>query len=84
MKTIQCAHTPHHHNSFVAICRLWTASDFHVPQTTLFSHSSKCFYKLVLMTENFEGSKRRKDEKAGTRLKLSKLKLIGELYLAAF
>ena len=26
MKTIQCAHPPHHHNGFVAICRLWTAS----------------------------------------------------------
>ena len=27
MKTIQCAHPPHHHNGFVATCRLWTASD---------------------------------------------------------
>ena len=27
MKTIQCAHPPHHHNAFVATCcRLWTAS----------------------------------------------------------
>ena len=26
MKTIQCAHPPHHHNDFVATCRLWTAS----------------------------------------------------------
>ena len=26
MKTIQCAHPPHHHNGFVATCRLWTAS----------------------------------------------------------
>ena len=26
MKTIQCAHLPHHHNGFVATCRLWTAS----------------------------------------------------------
>ena len=25
MKTIQCAHPPHHHNGFVATCRLWTA-----------------------------------------------------------
>ena len=25
MKTIQCTH-PHHHNGFVATCRLWTAS----------------------------------------------------------
>ena len=24
MKTIQCAHPPHHHNGFVATCRLWT------------------------------------------------------------
>ena len=26
MKTNQCAHPPHHHNAFVATCRLWTAS----------------------------------------------------------
>ena len=26
MKTIQCVHPPHHHNGFVATCRLWTAS----------------------------------------------------------
>ena len=26
MKTIQCAHPPHHHNGFVGTCRLWTAS----------------------------------------------------------
>ena len=26
MKTIQCAHPPHHHNGFVATCRLWAAS----------------------------------------------------------
>ena len=26
MKTIQCTHPPHHHNGFVATCRLWTAS----------------------------------------------------------
>ena len=26
MKTIQCAHPPHHQNGFVATCRLWTAS----------------------------------------------------------
>ena len=26
MKTIQYAHPPHHHNGFVATCRLWTAS----------------------------------------------------------
>ena len=26
MKTIQCVHPPHHHNDFVATCRLWTAS----------------------------------------------------------
>ena len=26
MKTIHCAHPPHHHNGFVATCRLWTAS----------------------------------------------------------
>ena len=26
MKTIQCAHLPHHHNGFVATCRLWSAS----------------------------------------------------------
>ena len=26
MKTIQCAHPPHHHNAFVATCRLWTVS----------------------------------------------------------
>ena len=26
MKTIQCAHTPHHHNGFAATCRLWRAS----------------------------------------------------------
>ena len=27
MKTIQCAHPPHHHNDFVGTCRLWRASD---------------------------------------------------------
>ena len=27
MKTIQCAHPPHHHNGFVATCQLWTVSD---------------------------------------------------------
>ena len=26
MNTIQCANPPHHHNDFVATCRLWTAS----------------------------------------------------------
>ena len=26
MKTIQCTHPPHHHNGFVATCRLWTAT----------------------------------------------------------
>ena len=26
MKTVQCAHPHHHHNGFVATCRLWTAS----------------------------------------------------------
>ena len=25
MQTIQCAYPPHHHNGFVATCRLWTA-----------------------------------------------------------
>ena len=25
MKTIQCAHPPHHHNGCLATCRLWTA-----------------------------------------------------------
>ena len=25
MKTIQCAHLLHHHNGFVATCRLWAA-----------------------------------------------------------
>ena len=27
MKTIHCAHPPHHHDGFVATCQLWTASD---------------------------------------------------------
>ena len=26
MKTMQCAHPPHHHDGFVATCRLWKAS----------------------------------------------------------
>ena len=26
MKTIQCAHPPHHPNGFVATCWLWTSS----------------------------------------------------------
>ena len=26
MKLIQCAHPPHHHNGFVATCRLWKVS----------------------------------------------------------
>ena len=26
MKTIQCAHPPHHRNGFVTTCRLWAAS----------------------------------------------------------
>ena len=26
MKKIRYAHLPHHHNGFVATCRLWTAS----------------------------------------------------------
>ena len=26
MKTIQCAHPHHHHNGFVAACRLWGTS----------------------------------------------------------
>ena len=26
MKTIQCAHPFHHHNGFVATCRLWAVS----------------------------------------------------------
>ena len=26
MKTIQCAHPPHHHNGFVAKFQLWTAT----------------------------------------------------------
>ena len=26
MKAIQCAYPPHHHNVFVATCRLWAAS----------------------------------------------------------
>ena len=26
MKTIPCTHLLHHHNGFVATCRLWTAS----------------------------------------------------------
>ena len=25
MKTIQCAHPPHHHNGFAVTCWLWTA-----------------------------------------------------------
>ena len=25
MNTIQCAYPPHHHNGFVATCRLWMA-----------------------------------------------------------
>ena len=29
MKTIRCAHPPHHHNGFVVTCRLWTASGRH-------------------------------------------------------
>ena len=26
MKTIQCAHPPHHHDGLLATCRLWTGS----------------------------------------------------------
>ena len=32
MKTVQCAHTPHRQNGFVATCRLWTASGGMLPQ----------------------------------------------------
>ena len=37
MKTIQCAHPPHHHDGFVATCRLWTASGGVTAPTTVCS-----------------------------------------------
>ena len=33
MKTIQCAHSPQHHNGFVATCHLWTAIAGMLPQS---------------------------------------------------
>ena len=45
MKTIQCAHPPHHHNGFVATCRLWTASGRvtgHWPSIADMSPQSHC------------------------------------------
>ena len=47
MKTIQCAHPPHLHNSFVVTCRLWTASGG--VQVLLVLEPTECFRVL----ENF-------------------------------
>ena len=37
MKTIQCAHSPHHHNGFAATCRLWTATGISTPPLAVHS-----------------------------------------------
>ena len=51
MKTIQCAHPPHHHNGFVATCRLWTASGgvhaLLVLEPTECSTSTRLGYKYI-------------------------------------
>ena len=56
MKTIQCAHPPHHHNGFVATCRLWTASGgvhaLLVLEPTECSTSTKLKQKLVHDTQS--------------------------------
>ena len=41
MKTIQCAHPPHHHNGFVATCRLCTASGG--VDVTIYLYYALCF-----------------------------------------
>ena len=47
MKTIQCAH-PHHHNGFVATCRLWTASGgviyIYIYNIRVFSRENSCYF----------------------------------------
>ena len=43
MKTIQCAHPPHHHNGFVATCRLWTASGDCLHDVTIYLYYALCF-----------------------------------------
>ena len=46
MKTIQCAHPPHHHNGFVATCRLWTASGVALDclhDVTIYLYYALCF-----------------------------------------
>ena len=46
MKTIQSTHPPHHHNGFVATCRLWMASGrghaLLVLEPTEYSTSTPC------------------------------------------
>ena len=50
MKTIQCTHPPHHHNGFVATCRLWThwmgALDC-LHDGTMYLYYALCFMLLI-------------------------------------
>ena len=51
MKTIQCAHPPHHHNGFVATCRLWTAIIYIYVMTlwTPFCCIYMCVYNICII-----------------------------------
>ena len=52
MKTIQCTHSLHHRNGFVATCRLWTTiGGVHallVLEPTWWSGNKKYFYSLFI------------------------------------
>ena len=37
MKTIQCTHSPHHHNGFATTCRLWMATGISTPPLAVHS-----------------------------------------------
>ena len=51
MKTIQCAHPPHHHNGFVATCRLWMASGgVHALLVLEPAEPTGCVHWIVFMT----------------------------------
>ena len=48
MKTVQCAHPPHHHNGFVATCQLWTTLAIHKAIVAMRMGTLDCLHEITI------------------------------------